>query len=276
MRHVLEWKYPMARSGKEMGGYALMVAMLTYLFIACYQPFGTYNYSNPYKYALLAPYAAIAFLIFLGGDMAVARLFRQWKWKNEIAKITVLLFVCSFFNYLYSIWFINDAGFSVRALYYMVLFTYALGVPVCFLYFFVRYALLRPVAPALARNESDAYRKVAGSELAIVPDSGDLPFSIAPADFLFAKSEGNYSLLYYRDGQAVHKKLVRLSLKKLEGQICDGPIWRCHRSYIVNMEMAIDKKGNAQGYKISMRHIEEPVPVSRGYADELVRMWAKR
>ena len=84
-------------------------------------------------------------------------------------------------------------------------------------------------------------------------------------DFLYAQSEGNYSNIFYLNSQIVEKQLLRISLKNLEEQIGDDTIFRCHRSYMINIQNSVHKKGNAQGFKISMKLTDEIVPVSRKY-----------
>lgn len=260
---------PVLTSGKEVWLSSLSVAAITYLFLTVFQPFGTYNFTSSGKYLLLLPYSIIAFIAFLAGDSIVARYSRKWSWSREILKIVVLLSVCSCLNYLYNIYFINHTAFSISTFLYMFLFTFALGIPVCIMYLLGKLAFSKSF-PALPVTELSRY-EWKNNTLSIIPDAGKA-FDLAEDDFLYAQSEGNYSTLYYLQNGIVRKKLVRITLKKLEKQICSPFIQRCHRSYIIHVQKATGKKGNAQGYRIRLEHTSNLVPVSRKYIDNILQL----
>lgn len=269
MKQILQMTYPISESKKEIWLSSLGIALMAYLFLVVFQPFGTYNYTNANKYLLLAPYAVITFVTFSGGDLISARS-KKWSWSREIIKIIILLSVCSFLNYWYSICFINNAGFSLRTLFYMGIFTFALGIPVCTIYFLGRYILLKSSANSPASETAETGNISAGS-LMITPDAGE-GLELSADDFICARSEGNYSALHYLRNGTVQKRLIRIPLKKLEEQICGQSIRRCHRSYIINTQKAMNKKGNAQGYRTGMEHLSDSIPISRKYADSILKL----
>lgn len=89
-------------------------------------------------------------------------------------------------------------------------------------------------------------------------------FNFNPANFLFAKAEGNYSELAFLKEGSLRKELKRISLKQLELQLAVYPhIIRCHRAYLLNVEQVTKASGNSQGYFVSFNGIEEKAPVSR-------------
>lgn len=269
MTKISQIKYPTYNARREIWISAIIVAVLVYLFLAVFQPFGTYNFTHTSKYLLLGPYSLIAFTTFFTGDFLISKYFRRWTWKNEISKNLLLLLVCSILNYGYSTYFVNDADFNFRALFYMMVFTYTLGAPICSVYILGRYGFLKST---IGKNEiSDTgFETEAKTEntLCIIPDVGK-KISISISDFLFAQSEGNYSNIFYLKEDTVRKQLLRISFKKLEEQVCNDEIIRCHRSYIFNIQKVIEKKGNAQGYKISLRHVQEKISVSRKYIEKI-------
>ncbi len=269
MNPEIQSTYPVLSSGKAVWLSSFSVAAITYLFLTVFQPFGTYNFVSSDKYLLLLPYSIIAFIAFLAGDSLVARYSRKWSWSREILKIVVLLSVCACLNYLYSIYFINHTAFSFGTFLYMFLFTFALGIPVCIMYLLGKLAFSNSFSASPATELSQYERK--DNTLSIIPDSGKA-FTLAEDDFLYAQSEGNYSTLYYLQDGIVRKQLVRITLKKLEKQICNPLIQRCHRSYIIHVQKATGKKGNAQGYKIQLEHTSDLVPVSRKYIDSIVHL----
>ncbi|MFY7671387.1 LytR/AlgR family response regulator transcription factor [Tenacibaculum sp. MEBiC06402] len=85
-------------------------------------------------------------------------------------------------------------------------------------------------------------------------------FDLYLNDFLFAKSDKNYTELFLSDG----KLLKRISLKSLEDQLSGFPfICKTHRSFLVNLSKIESIKGNTQGYKLSIQNHSNIVPVSR-------------
>lgn len=266
---TLKLSYPTYNTQKEIWTYSITIAILVYLFLTLFQPFGTYNYDHTSKYLLLIPYALIAFVTFLIGDYFFVRLFSKWTWAKEISKNFILLLCCSILNYWYNIYFINDANFSLRTLFYMVVFTYALGLPICTIAVLAKYSFLKnnEFQPKITQANVEIKTDVENN-LLIIPDIGE-KINIPKRSFLYAQSEGNYSSIFYIKKEKIEKKLLRISLKNLEEQICNDKIIRCHRSYILNTQNSINKQGNAQGFKISIKLSDEIIPVSRKYIDKI-------
>lgn len=248
---------------------AMMIALLVYLFLALFQPFGTYTYTHSHKYWLLIPYAFISFALFFTSDYLMTNKIINWTFKNEILKTSIVLLFCAALNYVYSIYFINHSNFSFKALFNMVLFTYTLGLPICAIMILGKYAFLKNTEAKELPNEINIKSKVkVENRLTIIPDTGS-SLHISKNQFLYAQSEGNYSYIYFIHDTIVSKKLLRISLKKLEEQIGDSSILRCHRSYILNIENALHQEGNSQGLRISLKFIKEKIPVSRKYIDKI-------
>ncbi|QCW99684.1 LytTR family transcriptional regulator [Aggregatimonas sangjinii] len=89
-------------------------------------------------------------------------------------------------------------------------------------------------------------------------------FRLNISDFLFAKVYGNYVEIYWKEGNEVMKKLVRLSLKDLREQLTTfGSIFQSHRSFLIQTDNVKAVSGNAQGYLLSFEDCTLKVPVSR-------------
>jgi hypothetical protein len=128
-----------------------------------------------------------------------------------------------------------------------------------------------------ANTELDKIRNLKPrDEAAIIPEkitiqsdtseTVDLPIS----SFLFAEANDNYSTLYWNSENGLQKKLLRVNLKNIENQFNAPMVIRCHRSYLVNIAMIIGVEGNTNGYKLSIRHTDLTVPVSRGKGREVI------
>ena len=90
---------------------------------------------------------------------------------------------------------------------------------------------------------------------------------VIKADLLILiKSSDNYMEVYYKNNGTVKKQMIRSTLKKVEETIKEyNYIFRCHRSYIVNISFINEIKGNSQGYQLFLENIDFPVLVSQKY-----------
>jgi DNA-binding LytR/AlgR family response regulator len=60
------------------------------------------------------------------------------------------------------------------------------------------------------------------------------------------------------------KVLLRSTLSLIHQQLGSFEFFiKCHRSYVVNRNHIVSTSGNAQGLKLKLKDIEEPIPVSR-------------
>lgn len=90
-------------------------------------------------------------------------------------------------------------------------------------------------------------------------------FSITSEQLIFVESADNYSNIVYIENGNRKRELFRSSLKKMESQLPDKTIIRCHRAYIVNLTKIKNVEGNAAGYKLFFNDTSDCVPVSRSY-----------
>ena len=88
--------------------------------------------------------------------------------------------------------------------------------------------------------------------------------ALPAADFLFAAAADNYTNIYYLHNGLLQQVLFRVSVKSLEEQASGiHGIFRCHKSFLVNLRQVAHISGNAQGYKLHLHQNEFTVPVSR-------------
>lgn len=85
-------------------------------------------------------------------------------------------------------------------------------------------------------------------------------------------NEKNYTTIYYlKDGKLV-SQVLRGSLSFFEDQI-SLPLFRVHRSYIVNLEKIDKTSGNSQGRTIILKDMDMEYKVSRKYIPEFDQQW---
>ncbi len=88
--------------------------------------------------------------------------------------------------------------------------------------------------------------------------------SFYASELLFVTSDGNYVFFYLFRNKKVIKVPIRNSISNIEEQLKQIPYYfRCHRAFIVNLNMVQYKKGNAWGYHLSITNCNDKIPVSR-------------
>lgn len=107
----------------------------------------------------------------------------------------------------------------------------------------------------------------------ILDENGELHIAVDLEKVLFMKSADNYVAVYFIKDGKVKKELVRTSLKRLETELDEFPIRRCHRSYMVNItKISVSMKSN-QGLSLALMDYEdESIPVSKNYKAFFTRL----
>lgn len=106
-------------------------------------------------------------------------------------------------------------------------------------------------------------------------EKGILKFSIKSEDFLYLEAADNYVAVHYKDQNKISKYMVRNSLKRMEEELGDAGLIRCHRSIMVNFEKVKIIKKDKEGLKIELDLPEKiSLPVSKTYIDQVIRKFS--
>lgn len=111
----------------------------------------------------------------------------------------------------------------------------------------------------------------------ILDENGSLHMAIDLDQLLFVKSADNYVAVYFLKDDKAKKELVRTTLKRLETELDEYPIRRCHRSYMVNInKISVSMKSN-QGLSLALKnYAEEAIPVSKNYKPFFTRLMKEK
>ncbi len=94
--------------------------------------------------------------------------------------------------------------------------------------------------------------------------------SIKVSLILFIRSANNYIEVFWKEGQAVNSQMVRYSLIKAEEILKEYKfIFKCHRSYLANINYIDKIEGSSQGYRLFFEKVDFPIPVSKIYVSKL-------
>lgn len=150
----------------------------------------------------------------------------------EFIYTAVLIFFITLINYLYlSILF--EIPLNLIVLLYVLYYTIILGlIPSAFLILFKYYKFLNTQLGALVDSPKESENIIVDISVNLVREKN---LQIKLNDFLYAEAEkNNIQIYYYQDGKVV-SKVIRSTLAVLTEELRYPNIFRCHRSFIVNL-----------------------------------------
>jgi DNA-binding LytR/AlgR family response regulator len=87
---------------------------------------------------------------------------------------------------------------------------------------------------------------------------------------LFIRSANNYIDVFWKEGESIKNQMVRCSMVYAEDILKEHKfIFKCHRSYMVNIKYIDKIEGNSQGYKLYFENVNVPIPVSKNLVTRL-------
>lgn len=244
-------------------------------FLIIFQPFGASMWQNPNKNMYLLGYGIITMVAGLVIRISLPSVFKvyfkesTWTIAKEVQITLLLLAFITLGNVFYTN-FVFDMSFRFRAVMEMFasvliigMFPIAFGIAVNYIYKLKKYSQPVVVVP----TQNNQIQAEQSTVIKFVADNEKDFLEINTADFLFIESSDNYATVYFLQNKSLQKQLIRSSLSRLETQVSDPNIARCHRSYVVNLAQVVRVSGNAQGYKFHFKTFDLSVPVARKYSE---------
>lgn len=270
---------------------AILAAVLVALVLAIFQPFQFRLNSFP-QLLLLLGFSLLVFVVTILFYVIIPHLkpsyFSSEKW--TIGRLYVysciFLFATGIAVFLYEYVLIGTvitnlhsiSDFCTKSFFYVLLIDMVAAITIGLIplsistYSANNRSLKRNLLEVKELNETLAKRLKSNQKEDLLRLEGSTKdaIDVKPNDILYIESSGNYVNIVYVEESKTKKKLLRSTIKQLEELLLPYPLFiRCHRAYIVNTNHLITVTGNAQGYKLSLHHTEEVIPVSRSYTKQL-------
>ena len=150
---------------------------------------------------------------------------------------------------------------SVVKTFFILLIPYTM----CYIYFIwqERVAQLRIIRERLAEDETT----LKAAYVQIYDDKGDMRLSVRRENLIMLESADNYVCVWYLNNNSPKKILVRNTLKNIADSRSSTHIQRCHRSYVVNLELVKVMRREKEGVFVELGIEGVPeVPISKTYA----------
>jgi len=275
MLKFLNKPYPFNDDLKYNSKIVFFISVGVFGFLYLFQPFDISSLAKMDKFYLIIGLALITFLslcfnlLFL--QSMFTRLFSNLKWniKKEILWNVWILFSISSGYY----WYCRTLGGSFEFEYHIVLTLLFIAViPITALIIVNRNRIIRShllFAKELNKKLQDN-KQIPEKTVLFDSDYQKDSLVLKVSLILFIRSANNYIEVFWKENDNVKSQLVRCSLTKAEEMLKDDKyIFRCHRSYMVNINYIEKVKGNTEGYRLFFDKVGFSVPVSKNFAKKL-------
>ena len=306
MFSFLNKPYPYYGSVKRNLITNLIIGIFIALFLIVFEPFNINQWETDNKTIKLLGYGFVSFFVPTLFEFLIKTIIPKktledaWKVKYEILVIVIVLFFIAFGNMLYGN-LIGATRINLQSFLNALWIVASMCIfPVTFFVVLKHNRLLKtnlssavtmnkqlellhdhkkentlpqdnkPVTQNLSVPVPEKISKKIESEIIITAENEKDKLILKPIQLLYIESADNYSNVVYMDSGIRKKQLMRSSLKRIESQISDDKIIRCHRTFIVNLYNIKSIEGNAAGYKLYFNNDQETVPVSRNFGPTII------
>ncbi len=254
-----------------------------FLVLFVFKAFGMHNFETGQRAVYAGIYAGITILIALVNTVLlpwiIPSVFREEQWTvgKEILTFIWLLICISAGNLIASN-ILDGEGISLINFVRTIGITASVGIiPISISILVKQQSLLKRYATAARQieekvfNPETSFPKTSSSPVVenfieLTGDNAGDKLAISLKDLLYINAADNYIKIYYTDPSGTKQFILRSTLKKTEESLAPFPqFFRCHRTYIVNLDKVRHISGNAQGYKLHLAETNDLIPVSRSY-----------
>ncbi|GAB1374604.1 hypothetical protein MASR1M46_14900 [Bacteroidales bacterium] len=254
----------------------IFTAAFALLFINIYKPFGSkswYDVSDFKFFLFSAPIILTGVLV-----VVISRIIMYYHSRNhEISYVKYFLWV--FFEILFMSLFYTIFTLSIDANHgrdiiatfksAMVNTALVLLLPYITLWFYFGWEESKKKLETIEKESEDDSDSIPENIL-FTDDKGTLRLSVRYSDLLYIESDDNYVTIHYITGSQVKKFLLRNTLKKIEDELSDTFVTRCHRSYLVNFSRVKVMRRERDNIFLELDATGvDDLPVSKSYREKV-------
>jgi hypothetical protein len=266
--NFLQKPYPFNDDLKRNAKIIFFISISIFVFLILFQPLDISELANKEKIMLVGGIGVITFLSLSINLMVLPSLFpgiflkREWIiWKEILWNFWMLFTIASGYFLLYKLLGILEFDF-----YSFVKLNLFAIIPLTLLIVFNQDRLLRihlKIANELNSKLKDS-KTVQEKLVHFDSEYQKDKLAIKARLLLFIRSADKYIEVFWKDGDSIKHQLIRVTLAKAEGLLGDySYVFKCHRSFIVNINHIDRVEGNSQGYKIYFENVDVEIPVSK-------------
>lgn len=265
--------YPFLDTWSKRVAVAAGIGLYVFVFLFYFQPLGLRSIREEYKVWIMAGFALVSVVVSLGSWSLWSGIFpgyfceEKWTVGLEIAFNAWVFFGIGLANFGLAVGLNLIAG-SWRHYFEIQMVTVLVGITPVFGYVLISMLhLLRRHRRDIERlnqlaRQSEPVEPM--NSVTLVSETGKERLTLNPADLLCVGSVENYVTITHRAGGRIEKTLLRNTLKNLADQLASDPnMFRCHRTFLLNLRHVASVSGNAQGYRVQLTDVVSFIPVAR-------------
>jgi len=274
MLKILNKPYPFNEDLKYNTKVIFFISIGIFVFLWLFQPFEIDSLDTKNKYYLIVGFAIITFLTLSIYLLFIPSLFPKkfssavWTIKKEIGWNLWILFTI-LVGYFF---FTNSLGVMKFNFYMVIKMVLTAILPITVMIIINHNKMLRSnVKRAEELNKQlKEHKQNLEKVINFKSDYQKDSLAIKVNMLLIVRSADNYIEVFWKDGETIKNQMVRCSITMAEEVVKDHKfIFKCHRSFIVNINYIDRFEGNSQGYKLFFENIGFPIPVSKNLVGRL-------
>jgi hypothetical protein len=274
MLNILNKPYPFNDDLKHNTRVIFFISIGVFVFLWLFQPFDINSIPVRQKYYLLAGFAFVTFLALSLNLLIIPSLLPTkfssavWNVKKDILWNSWTLFTILVGYFLFTEW-LGVMKFNFYTVIKLVL-TAILPISVLIIVNYNRMLRIHVKTANELNRKLKEHKQVEDRIIYFVSDYQKDSLAIKASTLLLIRSANNYIEVFWKEGDTVRNQMVRCSMISAEAIVREFKfIFKCHRSFIVNITYIERFEGNSQGYKLYFDNVNFAIPVSKTSADKL-------
>lgn len=268
----LSTEYPFEQTGREKINVILFVSISASLIVILLQPFGFSITEQTISFFSFLAVAVLTLSVnYFSFPLVFPNTFEESRWSVSKAFLFLLynFFIIGFWVHIVNVIVVKKSLFFIHSmddLFAMLLRTVAVGIITAFFLILFKYNILARQHLQMSQSINDELKTQLAynneDEIELYLENRALSFNRDELKYISA--EGNYIELHFRGNENRTPKLHRARLKEVEASLDQFPeFFRCHRSFIVNLNTVVSSTGNSQGLFIKVIRDDKKIPVAR-------------
>ena len=274
MLNIFNKPYPFNDDLKHSTKLIFFISIGVFVFLWLFQPFDISLLASKEKYRLIVGFGFLTFLalslnlLFIPSLLPKKFTSAKWNVKKEIFWNLWILFTI-----LVGYFFYTNALDVMKFNFYMVIKLILTAIlPITVLIIINHNKILRSNLKLTDELNKKLKENKSTQEKIIhfMSDYQKDSLAIKVSTLLFIRSANNYIEVFWKEGDVIKNQMVRCSMIYAEEIVKEHKfIFKCHRSFIVNINYIERFEGNSQGYRLFFENINFPIPVSKGSVNKL-------
>ncbi len=266
------WKYPVPflNNKRDKWLFIWLVNIYCAFFLLFFQPFGVNNYDPTQAVQMelligVGAFMVVNIIAMIAYEFILQPLFFKANTYYHFAlRLLLLLIFLSTTTYLTYNFLGNFHDWSWRSYFGFIRDIGSMtSIPVTGIVMYFNQRQVKKEVAFLKQQPQSVVRDA--SLICLTAENGKDKLFVQQDYLLLLEAQDNYVAIYHQEENQLKKTLFRSSLKRMERQLEDSPILRCHRSYLIHPRHLLKAKGNAHQLQLTLAGVDRKIPVSRSY-----------